>query len=97
MSFSFSVATGSAADFADRAAQAKAALETSSEGNDYALTQLASTTADLAIKAASDVVSALAGDDPGATASASISGHHADDHSARTVSVSVNVTPAPAS
>lgn len=93
MSFSFSVPGGPASAFADNAAAAKAALEATNAANDYALTQLASSTADAAIKAASDLVAAL--DDGTGTASASISGHHAtDDTSASSASVSVSVTPA---
>jgi len=91
MSFSFSVPGGPAAEFADRAAQAKSALEAQSQANDYMLTQLASETADTAIKAAVELVAALGEGD----AFGSISGHHAtDDTSASSVSVSVTVTPA---
>lgn len=93
MSFSFSVPDGPASEFADRAAKAKADLEALNEANDYTLTQLASSTADAAIKAATDLVAAL-GDGTG-TASASIGGHHAtDDVSTSSASVSVGYTPA---
>lgn len=94
MSFSFSVPAGPASDFAAAAAAAKSQLQSTSEGNDYMLTQYASDTCDAAIKAASDLVNAL-GDGSG-TASGSIAGHHANDGvSACTASASVSVTPAP--
>lgn len=93
MSFTLTVPAGPAADFAARAAAAKVALEAQNESNDYMLTQLASLTADAAIKAAAELVAALTSD--GAGASGSITGHHAtDDKTASTVSVSVQVMPA---
>lgn len=95
MSFSFSVPTGPVSSFNDRAVAAKAALEATNEANDYMLTQLASDTADAAIKAATDLVDML--DPNGIANSASIAGHHSDDGvSASSVSVSVSVSPTPA-
>jgi hypothetical protein len=95
MSFSFPVPNGPAAEFAERAAQAKAAVETASENNDYALTQIASSTADAAIKAAAELVAALAGDGSG-TAGGNIAGHHSTDATqGSSASVSVSYTPTP--
>ncbi|MGN6609989.1 MAG: hypothetical protein ACTHMS_23635 [Jatrophihabitans sp.] len=92
MSFSFAVPSGPASEFADRAAKAKADLEAASAANDYALTQLASDTADAAIKAATEAVAAL-GD---GIAAASIGGHHSTDGvTGSSISVNVTVTPAP--
>lgn len=96
MSFSFSVPVGPAAEFGDRADKAKADMQTASENNDYQLTQLASDTAEAAIKASVALVDSLGVGNDG-TASGTISGHHADNGvSASSASVSVTFTPAPA-
>lgn len=94
MSFSFSVPAGPAETFADRASKAKADLEAASESNDYALTQVASDTADAAVKAAIELAQCLG---VRGTASATISGHHSSDGIGQcSATVGVTYTPAPA-
>lgn len=96
MSFNFSVSAGPAAEFTQRATAAKAALEAQYEANDYALTQIASATADAAVKAAAELVAYLAGDSAGTAGVASIAGHHPTPDSSQTASVSISVQFTPA-